>query len=98
MSALYDLMRSKGISMGSVARATRVDKFDVSHYVHHQYEKIGKVKRKKIRLHFISIGILSKPKPRPKCECPICHKVHTQSKQHASTIQFQTADKLSASK
>jgi hypothetical protein len=90
-------MRSYGVSIGSVARAVKVSKFDVSHFVHGRYNKVSKSNRKKIRLHFISIGFLPVPK-RKVPQCRICGTPYPTRKEvpvHAAVMSG-SADSFSA--
>jgi hypothetical protein len=96
-------MRTKvrAIGIRRTARAAEVEPVDVRHYINRRYNKISKSSRKRIRLHLISTGVLPAPKPRQKHVCPLCDSVHVIRKQFnisQSTMQFQTADNISASK
>jgi hypothetical protein len=77
MTSLAGKIRAKGKSVHSVAREIDIDDCHVFNYIARRYSKISKANRKKIRLHFISIGVLPAPKPRPKHDCPLCNKTHT---------------------
>jgi hypothetical protein len=74
-----------------------VQAIDLRHYLAKRYHKISKANRRKIRLHFISIGLIAAPKPRPKCTCPMCGKQHTQLKQSARRAQSETHEKTGTS-
>jgi len=92
MTSLAEKIRKEGKTLRSVARELSVNVSDVSHFINRRPHKVGKSRRKIIRLHFISQGWLPTPKPRPKCFCPHCGKVHVASNPFRSKASGATVD------
>lgn len=90
---LYKKMKNAGY--GYRKMATEINKVsdvkilyvEVYNFVHRNFNRLGKLKKKSIRNYFRSIGWLTTPKPKEKCVCAKCGRVHVKKNLFKSSTQ-----------
>ena len=74
------IAESRFKSVRNLARHLNINNSNLFNFLAARYHKVGKNTRLLIRDFFRSEGWLPTPVPRPKHECPVCHKVHVIAK------------------
>jgi len=87
MTALAKRIKLSGKSTYFYAKLIGGRIQDTYYFVQGKRNKIGRSRKKQIKAYFISIGLITPPKPKPKHECPTCGVMHTckTTKQKPST-------------
>lgn len=80
MDMLNSIRKSEFKSVSNVARHLNINKANLSHYIAKKYSKIGKANRKLIKYFFQEQKWIPTPKPKEKCLCSGCGKLHVKRK------------------
>ena len=80
-------------SRRSIAHALGINHADVVYFVCEQYKKIGRRRRRLIRQWMIKNGFMTPPKPRVRCLCERCGKVHVEGKKRRMHSQSESGTK-----
>lgn len=83
-SKLVSAVRSAGWTNRRLAAAIggNITLWDVANFIHRNYTKIARGKKKAIRQFFLANGLIKPQSPRPKHHCPFCGSLHTIKKHH----------------
>ena len=87
-------IHAAGKSIAGIAKVLGVQAVDVRHCAHGRPRKVGRNRRKSILAYFRSQNWLPTPIPRPRHECPLCHKVHViKSEKKSVRVSTQGAER-----